>query len=182
MEKALQYDNTNIQALQTMASIHISLQKPEEALHWLRQSVQLWHKPPSANTNPETEQSKEEEEDDDDYEDIDDDDDIDDKEEKNSQLPAYEFRINTAKLLVELGELETACEILDRLVIEDDQVLQVWYLLGWVHFLMRESEPAMEALSKTQELYQMNEVDNPDLLQHVAQMLELGGAAPQENQ
>jgi len=40
-------------------------------------------------------------------------------------LPPYEFRINTVKLLIELGELETTFRVLDQLLSEDDSIMQV---------------------------------------------------------
>ena len=42
--------------------------------------------------------------------------------ESAAQLPLYPFRINTAKLLMEVGEGEEAATVLDRLLLEDDSV------------------------------------------------------------
>jgi len=45
----------------------------------------------------------------------------------------YAFRVSTARLLVELDELALALGVLERLVSEDDEVAEVWMLLGLVH-------------------------------------------------
>ena len=46
-ERALQYDPECAEAMQTMASVSISIHQPEAALSWMQQSLALWHKPPS---------------------------------------------------------------------------------------------------------------------------------------
>lgn len=48
-------------------------------------------------------------------------------------IPAYEFRIATAKLFLELQKPETAAEILKILTLEQDNVAEVWYLLGFAY-------------------------------------------------
>lgn len=48
-------------------------------------------------------------------------------------IPIYEFRIATAKLFLELNKPETAAEILKILSLEQDDVAEVWYLLGFAY-------------------------------------------------
>lgn len=47
----------------------------------------------------------------------------------------YDSRINTSKLLIELEMFDEASEVLDGLIDEDDEVIEVWYLLGWLNYL-----------------------------------------------
>ena len=48
-------------------------------------------------------------------------------------IPIFEFRIATAKLFLELNKPETAAEILKILTMEQDDVAEVWYLLGFAY-------------------------------------------------
>ncbi|CAF0940492.1 unnamed protein product [Brachionus calyciflorus] len=47
---------------------------------------------------------------------------------------SYDSRINTARILTEVEEYEKALTVLEQLVEEDDEVIYVWYMLGWVNF------------------------------------------------
>lgn len=40
-------------------------------------------------------------------------------------MPPYEFRINASKILLELNQIDTALEVLDQLLAEDDTIMQV---------------------------------------------------------
>ncbi len=66
---------------------------------------------------------------------------------------SYLFRINTAKLLLELGQHETAAEVLDALLAEDDAVAQVWYMLGWAHHLLGDLPAAAGYFRKLQQVH-----------------------------
>jgi tetratricopeptide (TPR) repeat protein len=50
----------------------------------------------------------------------------------HDELP-YDFRVQTCRLLVELGLFEQALTILECLVQEDDEMAEVWMLLGICH-------------------------------------------------
>lgn len=94
--------------------------QPEDALRYLNQSLALWYKEPSEDEDAEEEEEEDQKMTDDAAEQAapaDDDDD--------DKLPPYEFRINTAKLLLELGDTERALAILDQLLIEDEEIMQV---------------------------------------------------------
>ena len=105
MDKSLQYDPENPQTLQTLASILISMQQPEDAKARLQQSLALWM-PGSEDEEEQGDQGEA-------------------GPASAMELPPYEFRINTAKLLIELGELDTALRVLDQLLSEDDNIMQV---------------------------------------------------------
>ncbi|RXN30378.1 putative assembly chaperone of rpl4 [Labeo rohita] len=91
IDKALQYDEHNPEALQLMASYLFSIEKTEEGREYLKKSVSSWL--PSLQKEEEslasTEHDMEEEED-----------------QNKSNIPPYESRITTAKLLIEAEEYE----------------------------------------------------------------------------
>ena len=83
--------------LQVLASLRVEQQKPEEALQHLRASMQLWY--PSlqkmmADSDLDSQDSEEEDE-----KDM-----SEPEKETDAQLPSFEFRFETAKLLIELDE------------------------------------------------------------------------------
>ncbi|KAM4026896.1 uncharacterized protein ACNLHF_022776 [Anomaloglossus baeobatrachus] len=108
----------------------------------------------------------------------------DDEDLAESTLPPYESRITTAKLLMEAEDFELATEVLEGLLEEDDEVIQVWYLLGWVCYLQAKESEEEEAfkdsartyLRKAKKLYSKLKCDDSALLEHVEQILgDLGG-------
>uniref|UniRef100_A0A3Q0S9Z6 Si:dkey-12j5.1 n=1 Tax=Amphilophus citrinellus TaxID=61819 RepID=A0A3Q0S9Z6_AMPCI len=117
IEKALQYHHDNPEALQLMASYLFSTERNQEGKDYLLKSVGMWlpaqkHSAASSTTG----------------EDI------------QNEIPPYESRITTAKLLIESEEYEMAVDVLEGLLEEDDEVVQVWYLSGWVCYLQLEKE------------------------------------------
>ncbi|XP_072268910.1 uncharacterized protein [Pyxicephalus adspersus] len=113
IEKALEYNPNNPESLQLMASYLFSMEKQQEGKEYLLKSLASWL--PSMQKE---EQELENE--------------PDKLEAKEAAFPPYESRITTSKLLIEVEEFELAAEILEGLLEEDDEVIQVWYLLGWV--------------------------------------------------
>ncbi|KAF2461031.1 hypothetical protein BDY21DRAFT_334110 [Lineolata rhizophorae] len=59
-------------------------------------------------------------------------------------VPDYATRISLSRLLMEAGMEDEALEVLERLVLEDDQSVEAWYLGGWCQYLM--AQKAAEAL------------------------------------
>ncbi|XP_063054695.1 uncharacterized protein si:dkey-12j5.1 [Engraulis encrasicolus] len=158
--KALEYDPHSSEALQLMASYLFSTQSMEEGKDYLKRSVSSWL--PSLKPQTETTATEEEEED-----------------SQQSGLPPYESRITTAKLLTEAEEPEMAMEVLEGLLEEDDEVVQVWYLLGWVCYLQRDKpeeadsfrESAVAYLTRAKKLYVKLRCEDPAMLEHVEQLL-----------
>ncbi|XP_035260694.1 probable assembly chaperone of rpl4 [Anguilla anguilla] len=166
IERALQYDPDNPEALQLMASYLFSTENVQEGREFLMRSVALWLPSRTSEAQP---CGREE--------------DAEDEEHQQSGIPPYESRITTAKLLVEAEEYETASEVLEGLLEEDDEVVQVWYLLGWACYLQAEKpeepetfkESARTYLTKAKKLYMKLGCDDPAMLEHTEQLLgELG--------
>ncbi|KAG7474178.1 putative assembly chaperone of rpl4 [Solea senegalensis] len=115
IEKALQYHHDNPEALQLMASYLFSTERNQEGREYLLKSVGLWlpaQKESVASSSAEGWMQ--------------------------SEVPPYESRITTAKLLIESEDYEMAVDVLEGLLEEDDEVVQVWYLSGWVCYLQLE--------------------------------------------
>jgi len=66
-------------------------------------------------------------------------------------MPSYEFRIQNAKLHLELEQWEMASEILELLLDEFDENSELWYLTGFAYSFF-EPESALECLTKAKEL------------------------------
>lgn len=171
IEKALHYDQNNPEALQLMASYLFSIEKPEEGRNYLIKCVSSWL--PSRQKEEESSVCSGR---------------TDEEEEKvQSNVPPYETRITTAKLLIEVEEFEMATDVLEGLIEEDDEVVQVWYLLGWVYYLQLDKTGATEDseslkkssriyLTKAKKLYVKLHCDDAPMLEHTEQLLgELGG-------
>lgn len=62
----------------------------------------------------------------------------------------YTTRINTAKILIELEEWDTATQVLDGLTEEDEDVVDTWYLLGLLNKLRADLEGAEEAAAASE--------------------------------
>lgn len=90
---------------------------------------------------------------------------------------SYSSRVNGAKLLIELEMLDEANTVLDGLVEEDDEVVDVWYLLGWLNYL-RGGEfwgNARYYLNQAREVAHKVQFDDADELAHIEELLgELG--------
>ncbi|XP_044063294.1 probable assembly chaperone of rpl4 isoform X2 [Siniperca chuatsi] len=177
IERALQYHHDNPEALQLMASYLFSTEKNQEGREYLLKSVGLWlpaQKQSAASSSTE--------------------------EDMQNEIPPYESRITTAKLLIESEEYEMAVDVLEGLLEEDDEVVQVWYLSGWVCYLQLEKakeqqeregrevteeeteewkalkEAVRSYLTNAKKLYSKLRCDDQPMLEHVEQLLgELGG-------
>lgn len=84
--------------------------------------------------------------------------------EEDEAKPEYEFRTNTAKLFLELGQHETARQILEVLVEEHDAIAEVWYLLH-LALMPTDVELAVEAITQAKELIdeELENADHPEL-------------------
>ncbi|KAM8966666.1 uncharacterized protein RCH25_025319 [Pelodytes ibericus] len=170
IQKALQYEPTSSEALQLMASYLFSMEQIQEGKEYLLKSLAPWL--PSMQKSEEDALSP----------------DSSNVDLLESVLPPYESRITTAKLLTEAEEFELAAEILEGLLEEDDEVIQVWYLLGWVCYLQAKAPDEDDALKdsartylrKAKKLYNKLKCDDSQLLEHVDQILNELGAGGEE--
>ncbi|XP_063736250.1 uncharacterized protein si:dkey-12j5.1 isoform X1 [Eleginops maclovinus] len=177
IERALQYHHENPEALQLMASYLFSTERNQEGKEYLLKSVGLWlpaQKQSAASSSTD--------------------------EDMQNDIPPYESRVTTAKLLLESEEFELAVDVLEGLLDEDDEVVQVWYLSGWVCYLQLEKakeqqeregrevteeetqewkaleEAARSYLTNAKKLYNKLRCDDQPMLEHVEQLLgDLGG-------
>ncbi|XP_068592088.1 uncharacterized protein si:dkey-12j5.1 isoform X2 [Cebidichthys violaceus] len=177
IERALQYHHDNPEALQLMASYLFSTERNQEGKEYLLKSVGSWlpaQKQSVASFSAE--------------------------EDMQNEIPPYESRVTTAKLLIESEEYEMAVDVLEGLLEEDDEVVQVWYLSGWVCYLQLEKakeqqerdgrevteeeteewkalkEAARSYLTNATKLYSKLRCDDQPMLEHVEQLLgDLGG-------
>ena len=57
---------------------------------------------------------------------------------EDTGVPDFPTRISLARLLMEVEMEEEALEVVERLVTEDDQSVEAWYLGGWCLYLLSE--------------------------------------------
>lgn len=134
--------------LQALCSLRRLQSREEEALALLQQSLALWYRPEASEDKERNEVDNKG-----DPKEVGGDADVSgmDADIANSQqpfvdLPSYEFRFETAKLLLELDEnTETAAAVLEGLLEENDTVPDVWLLLAVAYRSGGELEAAAEA-------------------------------------
>ena len=133
LKEAEKHHPTSAEPSQVLASLYVELGKADDALQALRKSLSLWRRKENTNANGENQTAH--------------DMDIDDKDEDEEGLPSFEFRFETAKLIMELEEdASEAIEILDDLLAEDDANLDVWFLMTLCHQGMGQLEDALGCL------------------------------------
>eukprot|EP01027_Heterolobosea_sp_BB2_P003470 GEZU01005265.1.p1 GENE.GEZU01005265.1~~GEZU01005265.1.p1 ORF type:complete len:243 (-),score=71.09 GEZU01005265.1:81-809(-) len=97
-------------------------------------------------------------------------------------MPSYEFRISTSKILMELGRYAESEALLERLSLENDQVVDTWYLLGVCCSLQSDNITAEEHLAKALSLAKKLGED-PEFIQEIqAQFDEVRPQAELERQ
>ncbi len=72
---------------------------------------------------------------------------------ESEKVPDFPTRVSLARLLMEAGMEEAAIEILERLVGEDDQSVEVWYLGGWCLYILGEKEKEMNPTAEDHKVY-----------------------------
>lgn len=132
LNKAISLDETCPEPLQVMASLYIEVDKSQEAMECLKRSMSLWYSFPDseeAGTNEFAPTLS-----------------------AGTELPAYEFRFETAKLLLELGDFAIASDVLEGLLEEADSSLDVWYLLSIAQHSLGDHEDARESICRAAKL------------------------------
>lgn len=89
----------------------------------------------------------------------------------------YPERINATKILIELKEYELSTEVLELLLDEDDNIVETWYLLGWVNYLQGDDyyTNARFYLQKAQKVAKETQCEDEGLVKHINELVqELG--------
>mmetsp|Transcript_20387 Transcript_20387/g.37895 ORF Transcript_20387/g.37895 Transcript_20387/m.37895 type:complete len:351 (-) Transcript_20387:118-1170(-) len=73
-------------------------------------------------------------------------------EELEMLLPPFEFRSATGRILIEVGEIDRAISFLDRLVAENDEIAEVWLLLATCHTTKGSKHEALECVEHAEQL------------------------------
>ncbi|XP_013403019.1 probable assembly chaperone of rpl4 [Lingula anatina] len=161
IEKAISSDDTNAEAYQLMASFFLSKEDREEARKMIEKSVSLWLPKMKGMEN-----------------------------ETLLQDPAevapinYSARINASQILIETESYDLASEILEGLLDEDEDVIQVWYLLGWLNYLQGEDYKgnARYYLDKADKLSKKVSCSDKPMLSHIQELLQELGPGEDEDE
>ena len=77
-------------------------------------------------------------------------------------------------MLVELEEWDKSVQVLDGLIEEDDEIVDAWYLLGWVNKLRSEQEKdelflgnARYYLTKAKEVHKKNPTKDEEMVNYI---------------
>ena len=146
--------------LQTLANVRISQERDEEARNVLRTSMESWNGPLGKKMV--------------DGEVVDAEDD--------GTLPEFATRISLTRLLMEVGLEQEAVQVCERLVGEDDESVEAWYLNGWGQVLLAEKtqgdeeawklkKSAKESLATAIRLYQQLEYEDDRLGDHAVELI-----------
>ncbi|KAI1446432.1 TPR-like protein [Annulohypoxylon stygium] len=107
---------------------------------------------------------------------------------EDPSVPDFPSRVGLARLLMEVGMEQEAIEVLERLVGEDDQSVEVWYLGGWGLYVMGEKQKEAKSseedwkaswissrvwLNQCQHLYTLQDYEDDRLGEHAKELLSL---------
>ncbi|KAI0907872.1 TPR domain-containing protein [Ustulina deusta] len=104
---------------------------------------------------------------------------------EDPSVPDFPSRVGLSRLLMEVEMEQDAIEILERLVGEDDQSVEVWYLGGWSLYVMGEKQKENKAeedwktswissrvwLNQCLHLYKLQEYEDDRLGDHAKELL-----------
>ena len=154
VQKAIEVDPKNPESWQTKARLHLIKSEFQEAKSDLNESLNLWLPSYLAVLENRAHEATSQ-----DFDPV-------------EVCPLlYTTRLSTARMLIELEEWEKAVQVLDGLVEEDDEIVDSWYLLGWVNKLRSEQEQdemflgnARYYLSKAKEVHQKNPTKDNEMV------------------
>lgn len=111
LDKSIEYDPKNPETLQLLASYWLSKDDIDQAKRFIIESVENWlpKYTEACESGPLVDPSQ-------------------------AITLSYDSRINTARILTEVEEFDKAVTVLEQLVEEDDEVIYIWYMLGWVNY------------------------------------------------
>jgi tetratricopeptide (TPR) repeat protein len=70
---------------------------------------------------------------------------------EHERVPDFPSRISLARLLMEVQMEKEAIGVLERMILEDDQSVETWYLGGWCHYLLGKRAQESPTEDPTQE-------------------------------
>jgi len=91
--------------------------------------------------------------------------------EEENKRPSYEFRIDTTKLLIEVGQYQLAIDVGESLVEVDDHCVDVWYLLGMANKFLNHYSNACECLTTARKLVHKAKHLDPQLREQIDLLL-----------
>ncbi|CAG5134769.1 unnamed protein product [Candidula unifasciata] len=163
VEKALAADGDNPEALQLKASFLLSKQEIEEAKELIKKSVSLWL--------PKLQASDTDTAGDAEFDAV-----------EICPVP-YSTRMQCAKILIEVEEYELSTDVSETLLDENDEVPDVWYLIGWANYLQGQDYygNARHYLHKAKEVYVKVKYQDLALLGHIDELLKELGPGREED-
>eukprot|EP00698_Gefionella_okellyi_P012807 TRINITY_DN3473_c0_g1_i2.p1 TRINITY_DN3473_c0_g1~~TRINITY_DN3473_c0_g1_i2.p1 ORF type:complete len:301 (+),score=86.77 TRINITY_DN3473_c0_g1_i2:212-1114(+) len=158
LASAVQADPTSYEPMQKLASVRMSQQRTDEARAALEQSMAMWMKSDMATTD-EPDEAPPADADDADF--MDDDD---------SVLPPLEFRLETAKILLELNMPEKAHLIAEVCLAEDDENIELLYVAAVARNFVNDLDGAWHLLQRLELILSKTDV-SPELQQMVGALV-----------
>ncbi|KAL9617248.1 MAG: hypothetical protein Q9160_007929 [Pyrenula sp. 1 TL-2023] len=103
-----------------------------------------------------------------------------------NNLPEFSSRISLSRLLMEVEMEGEALAVLERLVQEEDQSVEAWYLGGWCQYLQSQKgidvkSAATEWLRNSLRLYEMQDYEDIRLREHAKELVRGLGLDPGED-
>ena len=77
-----------------------------------------------------------------------------------------------------LNLLQLAADVLSTLLEENDEDVDIWYLIGWANYRLGDEgkDAARSYLNKAKKLYKKTKCKDPDLLKHIDELLDALGS------
>ena len=140
LRRAAEADPSSAEPLQVMASLRSQQGRAEEALEALRQSIAQWRsRRGGRDVDPDDARRRMADEEDNEF--------------LGEYDVSFEFRFETAKLLLELDEnTDEAIDVLEELLEERDNVVDVWHLLALANHGCCNFDRALELLGQAEQL------------------------------
>ncbi|KAG8187401.1 hypothetical protein JTE90_016945 [Oedothorax gibbosus] len=154
IEAAISSDPSNTDAYQSLANFHLVKGQTKEAKEATEKSLSFWLPLHEALRDGELDETA--------------------SKDLENVLPSYDSRIQTSKLLIELEMLDEATNILDGLYEEDDEVVEVLYLLGWTNYNQGDDYKlnAHYYLKKAKEMGVKTGLAEVECMSHIDELLE----------
>lgn len=163
INKAIETDPSNPEAFQFMASYQLVRQQPDEARTFIKKSIDLWL-PKYKEIHEGTAEAGS-------FDPID-------------VCPlSYPTRLSAARTLIEVQEYDIAVEVLEGLSEEDDEIVDTWYLLGWLNYLQGEDhkDSARLYFHRAKQVHAIAPSEDNQLIEHLEELIqELGPLSEEE--